>query len=178
MSEQKELGRALIKSFVAVACGVLVATVGYMLIMGLIIVLFYPAHARQMAENPNKQTEAGKERQENAVQPKLDLPTSFFAICPAVQAITAWLGGYLAARLAPAARMGHGLLVAGVLLFNSIQLLLEDAPVLPGWLISINTIVGPACALWGATLAEKFAPLQKIYEESEQNVNDDDDNKS
>ena len=164
MTDQNEIGRALVKSFIAVAGGVLIATIGYMLVMGLIIVLFYPAYAKQMAGEGNIQTDMAGGEKENPVEaaPKLELPDSFFAICPFAQALAAWLGGYLASRFAPAGRMGHGTLVAGVLLFHSIQLLLQEDPPLPGWLISINTVVGPACALWGAATADKFAAAGRI----------------
>ena len=174
MSEQNEIGRALIKSFIAVACGVLVATLGYFLSIALIVVVFYPDHAKQMAQDRNDQNEAVEADKENAdqVPPVLELPASLFAVCPFIQAIAAWGGGYVASRFAPAARMGHGLLVAAVLLFNSIQLLLDEDPALPGWLITVNTFVGPACALWGAAMAEKFAPRRNFDEEPERSVND------
>ena len=160
MSEHNEIGRALVKSFIAVACGVVIATLGYLLTIALIIAVFFPDHARQMARDrsqPVEKVESDK-GDSDAVFVPLELPTSLFAICPFIQALAAWGGGFVAARFAPAGRMGHGLLVAAVLLFNSIQMLLKEDPALPGWLISINTVVGPACALWGAAVAERFVP--------------------
>ena len=136
-----DISRTLVKSFIAVVTGILLATFGYFLLVVIAIMLFFP----------ETRSELTRQRAPEETQLQIELPGRLLLFCPLLQALTAAAGGYVAARFAPMAPKGHAGMVAGFLVLTSVQMLLKNDGPLPEWLVAINTIGGPACAMWGAS---------------------------
>ena len=158
------LQKSFLFSFLIVIGGVLIANSWWAMVL-LILVLFFPEATEKLSEsnigeNPNLINE---------------FPQAIFFIAPVLLATTAFSGGYFAARFAPAARLGHGLMIAGVMLLQAFQNLLGPNDLQPIWFLMLTAIIGPLSALIGALQGERAALicLEQAEDESDENSEDD-----
>ena len=141
--DHHDLQSGFLRSFFVVVGGILIAN-SWIPVLILLLVIFFPNAASKFSEAPITQETSLVD----------EFPTVLFVVAPFVLALSAFLGGHFAARLSPAAKMGHGVLIAAVLLLQSFQAILSEQSFQPQWFILLAAVIGPFAAIFGALFAQ------------------------
>lgn len=150
-----DMAKVLLKSFFSVALGSSIAILAALALQHAIMAWGYPEYSERWFDAFALPHDAFEKTVRDDVD-AFSLPTRFFVIAFFSNAVVAVIAGFVSARLAPAGRFGHGVIVAVLLLLNEFQDRSVQRELAPEWYRLLGEFLLPIMVLVGAGICDRL----------------------